>query len=146
MELSTRELENSVAETSSPSSSRGSSPLLHNGGSFEDIGGGGFEIEEVCRLERKLKVLEKAETTAVNKVKSMAAEIKALKTSVAALEKEKTVLNSKLEELSRRTTETDTELKTCKQNKSKLENELKEMKSRNFEDLQVNKKKYKKRK
>ena len=92
-----RELENSVAGTS-PSSSQGSSPRLHNGSSFEDIGGGGsgFEIEEVCRLEWKLKVLEKAETTAVNKVKPMAAEIKALKTSIAALEREKTILNSKL--------------------------------------------------
>ena len=84
---STRELENSVSGIVSPGSSRGSSPLLHNGGSFEDIGigGAGLEIEEVSKLEKKLKILEKAESMAVNKVKSMDAEIQSLKSEIKRL-------------------------------------------------------------
>jgi len=56
VELSTRELESSVREPagSSGSSSRGSSPFLFNGISYEDIGGGGsgLEMEEVPYLPK----------------------------------------------------------------------------------------------
>ena len=50
MEQTTRELEASVREPAGSSgSSRSSSPLLYNGVSYEDIGGGGsgLEMEEV---------------------------------------------------------------------------------------------------
>jgi hypothetical protein len=50
VEQTTRELESSVREPAGSSgSSRSSSPLLYNGVSYEDIGGGGsgLEMEEV---------------------------------------------------------------------------------------------------
>eukprot|EP00092_Neocalanus_flemingeri_P024928 GFUD01027036.1.p1 GENE.GFUD01027036.1~~GFUD01027036.1.p1 ORF type:complete len:1832 (-),score=681.44 GFUD01027036.1:71-5566(-) len=83
VEQSTRELEHSVCDhldsnSTSRSSSRQSSPAPVivrevEGGSFEDIGSSlsGLEVEEVARLEKKLKYLEKAETAAVEKVKKL---------------------------------------------------------------------------
>ncbi len=55
VEQTTRELESSVREPAGSSgSSRSSSPLLYNGVSYEDIGGGGsgLEMEEVPYLLR----------------------------------------------------------------------------------------------
>merc|ERR1712059_153593 len=83
--------EHSVADhlstTTSGSSSRTStSPMppmghpasrhLRDSGSFDDIGStlSGLEVEEVSRLEKKLKYLEKAEKAAVEKVKKLEAE------------------------------------------------------------------------
>ncbi len=74
VEQSTRELETALREPSGSSgSSRSSSPILYNGVSYEDIGAGGsgLEMEEVFRLEKKLRVMEKAETAAVNKIRQL---------------------------------------------------------------------------
>ena len=137
---STRELENSVSGIVSPGSSRGSSPLLHNGGSFEDIGigGAGLEIEEVSKLEKKLKILEKAESMAVNKVKSMDAEIQSLKSEIKRLLEDKSSLSARMEEVSKVGGETELALRSLRKKKDNLEKELKELRGHNFEDLQVN--------
>ena len=73
---STRELELSLAgersTQSSPGSSRRSTPnLLAAGGSFEDMGGSGLEVEEVARLEARVRSLEKAEAGAVDRVRKL---------------------------------------------------------------------------
>jgi len=136
---STRELENSVSGRISTNSSRGSSPLLYNGGSFEDIGigGAGLEIEEVSKLEKKLKILEKAETMAVNKVKSMDAEILNLKSEIKCLLEDKSSLSSQLEEVGRAGAQTQLIISSLKKDKMNLEKQLKELRGYNFEDLQV---------
>ena len=137
--LSTRELENSVSGRISTNSSRGSSPLLYNGGSFEDIGigGAGLEIEEVSKLEKKLKILEKAETMAVNKVKSMDAEILNLKSEIKCLLEDKSSLSAQLEEVGRTGAQTQQTISSLRKDKINLEKELKELRGHNFEDLQV---------
>ena len=84
---STRELELSLvggerSAQSSPGSSRpGSTPnLLTAGGSFEDMmGTAGLEVEEVARLEARVKSLEKAEAGAVDRVRKLDEERKELK-------------------------------------------------------------------
>ena len=82
---STRELELSLAgersTQSSPGSSRRSTPnLLTAGGSFEDMmGSAGLEVEEVARLEARVKSLEKAEAGAVDRGRKLDEERKELK-------------------------------------------------------------------
>ena len=82
---STRELELSLAgersTQSSPGSSRRSTPnLLTAGGSFEDMmGRAGLEVEEVARLEARVKSLEKAEAGAVDRGRKLDEERKELK-------------------------------------------------------------------
>ena len=78
---STRELELSLvggerSTQSSPGSSRRSTPnLLTAGGSFEDI----MEVEEVARLEARVRSLEKAEAGAVDRVRKLDEERRELK-------------------------------------------------------------------
>ena len=84
---STRELELSLvgggerSTQSSPGSSRRSTPnLLTAGGSFEDMmGSAGLEVEEVARLEARVKSLEKAEAGAVDRGRKLDEERKELK-------------------------------------------------------------------
>ena len=82
---STRELELSLAgersAQSSPGSSRRSTPnLLTAGGSFEDMmGSAGLEVEEVARLEARVRSLEKAEAGAVERVRKLDEERKGLR-------------------------------------------------------------------
>ena len=82
---STRELELSLvgerSTQSSPGSSRRSTPnLLTAGGSFEDMmGTAGLEVEEVARLEARVRSLEKAEAGAVDRVRKLDEERKELK-------------------------------------------------------------------
>ena len=85
---STRELELSLvgggerSTQSSPGSSRRSTPnMLTAGGSFEDMmgSGSGLEVEEVARLEARVKSLEKAEAGAVDRVRKLDEERKELK-------------------------------------------------------------------
>ena len=117
---------------SSANSSRGSSPLnIHpNGGSFEDIGVGGLEIEEVSRLERKLKILEVAEAATLNKIKRMEDEIQSLNA-------EKAKLSSRVEEMDKKSATTDLKMKKLKEENGLLEMELKDLRNHNFDDLQV---------
>ena len=85
---STRELELSLvggerSTQSSPRSSRRSTPnLLTAGGSFEDMMMGssaGLEVEEVARLEARVRSLEKAEAGAVDRVRKLDEERRELK-------------------------------------------------------------------
>jgi len=119
VEQSTRELEHSVCDhlgssSTSRSSSRQSSPVPAReveGGSYEDIGSSlsGLEVEEVARLEKKLKYLEKAETAAVEKVKK--------------LEMDNIELNKKL-------TENEDKLKETEDKYSSLKSELESSKAK----------------
>ena len=130
---STRELNNTVAGGSkSACSSRGSSPLHihHNGGSFEDIGVGGLEIEEVSRLERKLKVLESAEAATVNRLKALEAEVNRL-----TVERDENA--TRAEEAEKAAAALEQRLVRAKEQRESMEIELKELRNHNFEDLQV---------
>ena len=123
VEQSTRELEHSTAaphHLGSSCSSRSSTPAPSSSkdvqllGSCEDIGGSvsGMEIEELARLEKKIKHLEKAETAAVEKVK--------------LLEKEKDNLESDIQNLKDKLLDTEGNLEGLKSELEVYENKVKE--------------------
>jgi len=145
VEQSTRELEHSVCDhigssSTSRSSSRQSSPAPareEDGGSYEDIGSSlsGLEVEEVSRLEKKLKYLEKAETAAVEKVKKLDLEkfdlvnklkefqekTKGIEEKYAALQSELESYKAKIKEYVAREEKTKQDMKNIEAVHEKLE-------------------------
>merc|ERR550532_1055011 len=89
LEQSTRGLETmTLLGSSSTSSSRVSTPAPgreNQLGSFEDIGGAvsGLELEELSRLETKLRHLERAESAAVERVKLLESDLEAARSELA---------------------------------------------------------------
>ena len=133
--MSTRELETSIREPAGSSgSSRSSSPLLYNGVSYEDIGanGSGLEMEEVFRLEKQLRVMEKAENAAVQKIRSLEVANVELAARVVTLEAN----SQKVEQEARAKVEAVQDQWT--REKQALERELIQLKQLgNIEDIQV---------
>merc|ERR1719209_587044 len=129
---STRELELSLAgersTQSSPGSSRRSTPnLLTAGGSFEDMGGGGLEVEEVARLEARVRSLEKAEAGAVDRVRKLDEERRELK---ALLQKQEEKWNEsvvRMEEQDILVTSLQNEVSKMKETQAVQEKERKQL-------------------
>ena len=142
VDLSTRELENSVLScsgviphSSSLSSSRSSSPLnmLSSGISFEDVGA--VEIEEVARLEKKLVHQEKVEAAAVKKIQSLEEEISKLKVRFDQNVKDED--ETELEKLKEKVFKLENDYDEERKLNVKLDTELMTLRGYNVEDLQV---------
>ena len=105
LEQTTRCLETlTVPGSCSTSSSRGSTPVpnkVEHLGSFEDIGAAqsGLELEELAKLETKLKDLEKAESAAMERVKQLEVDNQELRAAVQSRVSEVRSAEEELEEL-----------------------------------------------
>ena len=129
---STRELELSLAgersTQSSPGSSRRSTPnLLAAGGSFEDMGGSGLEVEEVARLEARVRSLEKAEAGAVGRVRKLDEERRELKALLQKQEEKGKESLLRMEEQDHLITKLQREVAEMEARQADQENERKEM-------------------